>query len=562
MIEIKNLLSKIKSEEIILFVTLILSGGFNEFISCVISVVTSVFLIIKIVKTHLFCININVVSISVFAIGGGYFLSTFYAVDSGMAFIGFLKFLPIILYMILMMQNSCNRRYTIKILPYFALTLGIISFICMFIPVVRNYFVVAERFAGFFQYPNTFAMFLLVGELVALHKDKVRIADIVIAVLLFVLILYTGSRTVFVLALISNIVMLFLKKSMKVKIILIAIVLAFFALMFLLYPLLKDNEFFGRFFALSINESTFAGRLLYFYDALPVILKNPFGLGYMGYYYIQQSIQTGVYSVRYIHNDFLQLMLDVGWLPSVLFIVGIIKSIFGKANTMPQKIILVTIVLHSLFDFDLQFTAMFFILLLFMDFDSDKRVALKVSRGVAVFGSAFLGVLSLYFAVALSLSYFNNYKVSDAMYPFNTQNKVSVMVAQDSIEEQSKIADSIIEQNEYVQIAYSANARYAYSKGDFESLISNKNKIFQIAPFSYEEYEEYCYMLIQGIYMYEQIGDENSADYCRQELINTKQCLAGLEDRLSDLGRMIDDQPKTDLPDDIMKYISSLEVTK
>lgn len=63
-------------------------------------------------------------------------------------------------------------------------------------------------------------------------------------------------------------------------------------------PVLKNIAFLERFYVFSIKESTFVGRLLYYYDALPVIRKNPFGLGYMGYYYIQQSIQTGVYFVK------------------------------------------------------------------------------------------------------------------------------------------------------------------------------------------------------------------------------------------------------------------------
>lgn len=278
----------------------------------------------------------------------------------------------------------------------------------------------------------------------------------------------------------------------------------------------------------------------------------------MGYYYIQQSIQTGVYSVMFIHNDFLQLLLDVGWIPCLLFVVGIIKSFFRKGNSAGKRIILLTVFLHCLFDFDLQFISMFFILLLFLNYNDGKQLELK-KGAVFVFSFVITGLLSLYFAVALGLAHFGFNQAADSMFPGNTQNKVDLLIAEDDIVTQNEIADRIISQNEYVQIAYSAKARYAFSQGDFESLISYKNKIFQIAPFSYDEYEDYCYMLIQGIQLYKQAGDEYSTEVCEQQLLKTADRLDRLDDKLSNLGRKIVDQPKTDLPDDIVKYINSLE---
>lgn len=196
MTKIKNIVNKVKCEEIILLAALILNGGFNEFISFIIATVISIVLIIKIVKNGLFHIYINIVSISIIGIGIGYFLSIFYAIDSGMAFLGFLKFLPIILYMLLLMQND-NKNKIIEKLPFIALTLGFLSVIGMFLPVVSNYFVVADRLAGFFQYPNTFALFLLTGELVILSKEKYKLLDFIIIILLIIFLLLTGSRTVF-----------------------------------------------------------------------------------------------------------------------------------------------------------------------------------------------------------------------------------------------------------------------------------------------------------------------------------------------------------------------------
>ena len=54
MTKIKNIVRKIKCEEVILLAALILNGVFNEFISFIIATVLSIVLIIKIVKKGCF----------------------------------------------------------------------------------------------------------------------------------------------------------------------------------------------------------------------------------------------------------------------------------------------------------------------------------------------------------------------------------------------------------------------------------------------------------------------------------------------------------------------------
>lgn len=556
--KIKEFLSDTYAAEWILLLSLVLSGGFNEYVGCVLSAIISVLLIVKIAQNRNFVVNINITSLSIAVITLLYLISCFYAVDSGMAFVGFLKFLPVLLYMLLLMQDKGIKEHLIALLPYVALALGVLSLVLMYIPITKDYFTVSDRLAGFFQYPNTFALFLLVGELTALSKEKLKPIDIISALLLIILLLFTGSRAVFILAVFSNVLIIFFRKGKKVKILLGIVVAVLAVAVLLMLPLFNNSEIFSRYFTISFTESTFVGRLLYYFDAFPLILRHPFGLGYMGYYYVHQSIQTGVYSVMFIHNDFLQLLLDVGWIPCLLFVVGIIKSFFRKGNSAGKRIILLTVFLHCLFDFDLQFVSMFFILLLFLNYNDGKQFELK-KGAVFVFSFVITGLLSLYFAVALGLAHFGFNQAADSMFPGNTQNKVDLLIAEDDIVAQNEIADRIISQNEYVQIAYSAKARYAFSQGDFESLISYKNKIFQIAPFSYDEYEDYCYMLIQGIQLYKQAGDEYSTEVCEQQLLKTADRLDRLDDKLSNLGRKIVDQPKTDLPDDIVKYINSLE---
>ena len=318
---------------------------------------------------------------------------------------------------------------------------------------------------------------------------------------------------------------------------------------------------FGRFLTISVKESTFVGRLLYFQDALPVVLRHPFGLGYMGYYYIQQSIQTGIYAVRFAHNDFLQILLDVGWIPFLLFLMAIIKTICSKKTAVYKKIILVVISLHGCFDFDLQFIAVFFVLLLFTEYDTGKKYVIKNRISVDIV-SGITALICIYCGIALTLSSFGQSGAANEMYPWNTQNEIALLVNEKDSAKANEIADDIISRNPYVTVAYSAKARYYFSKGDFGQVIKYKNLIFEKAPFAYEEYEEYCYMLMHGITLYEQAGDAYSVEICKRELFSAKEKIEGMENRLSKLGKGIKDQPVTQLPEEIDAYIAAIRETE
>ena len=512
-------------------------------------------LTVKVVREKKIRFNLNITSASVLCIILFYGLSAFWAVDSGMAVIGFMKFLPVPLYLLVLMQTE-NTEKMIERLPLTAAVMTAVSAIAMQIPVFEGFFSVSGRLAGFFQYPNTFALFALVSELIAISKEKLRPLDFaVIAVLLFG-ILYSGSRTVFVLAVAANAVLIFTVKSGRVKLF-VAAVLGVFAAGAAVYAALSGGTgAFGRFLTISLGESTFVGRLLYFKDALPIILKHPFGLGYMGYYYIQQSVQSGVYSVMFIHNDFLQLLLDVGWLPALLFAAAVVRSVFGGKKPFYKRVIIAVIALHSCFDFDLQFIAVFMVLLLFTDYRAGKEYVFQKSETVGAV-CFFTAVIAVYFGISLTLSSFGKYEAAFSLYPLDTRSETILLINEKDTEKAGEIADRIIKRKEYVTVAYSVKARQAYSAGDFGKLIEYKNLIFDKAPFAYEEYEEYCYMLITGIKLYREAGDAKGAQICLKELKSTAYKVHTVGERLSGLGAKIKDQPTTALPEDIEKYIKA-----
>lgn len=552
---LKEKIRQLKCPDILLLAALALFGGFHEYISCAVSVCLCIYLICKMGKNKRLILKKSLLSLTVFLTVLFYGLTCFWAVDSGMAWIGFVKFLPILLYTIALWQEDSTAM--LEVLPWFGALMVLVSAAGMLMPQTSEFFSVAGRLAGFFQYPNTFALLLLVCQLLILKKEKLKLADYAVLAVLIGGLLYTGSRTVFVLFVLANLAFFMLGGRKKLITALIGLgVLGIFAVAILLWG--QDTVLY-RYLTISLTESTFVGRLLYLVDALPLLLKYPFGVGYMGYYYIQGNIQTGVYSVAYAHNELLQLFLDVGLIPGCLFLATVLSFLLGKGQSPRDKVIVGTVFLHCLLDFDLQFIAMFLLLISLLSPQSGTPIHLKKNLLPAKTALVACALLCVYMGCALLLSHLGFNELSDKLYAANTRNKLTMLEQTKDLEKANALADEILEQNTHYFAPYSIKAKYSYAKGDFGSLIQYKNAAFEKNPFGYEEYEEYCQMLIYGIGLYRQMGDTGSVEICQAELLAAQEKLASNAQRLSTLGKMIVDQPTTELSEEVRHYITEME---
>lgn len=545
----------IKASDIVVMAVFILVGGFNDYVSCIASALLLPYLFWRIIKSREFKIKLNLFSAAIGVLILCYGLSVLWAIDSGTAFIGFLKYLPVGLYMLVIWQEG-NKEKFIELLPYFGAAAALVSLILSFVSQISDMFLVSGRFAGFFQYPNTFALFLLICELLMLRKIPTRVYQYMVLAVLVGCMLYTGSRTVFLLFLASNFVMILANTSKKIRLIILGIFFFAVAAVLLFAYFGPEDNLFSRYLKIGLTESTFVGRILYMTDSLPLLLKYPFGMGYLGYHFVQGSIQTGVYNVSFVHNDFLQVLLDIGIIPGLLFVAGVVVYFFNRRIPFTQKVVVGTLCLHSLFDFNFQFIGMFMLLILLTDCSS-KEITLKNITSLKLIIPVVL-LLNIYMGIALGLSQFTEYEAADELYPYNTRNKLHLLEAETDYERANALADEILAQNTHYYAPYSIKAKYAYSKGDFLAVIKNKEQVFLKNPFRYTEYKEYCIMLINGINAYEKIGDTKSADILRGELLMTKDKIESNKDRLSSLGRMIDELPVTKLSYDVEYYIENM----
>lgn len=498
----------------------------------------------------------SIAFIAVCAVFAGYLLSVFWAVDRGMAPWGAVKFLPAPLFAVGLLQLPKEKRNRmLYLLPVLGMWMTIFSCLLAFIPFCRDFLMVNGRMGGFFQYPNTYAMYLLAGLVVLIMHNRTEISGKKFCfqtVILIAGIFLSGSRTVWLLLVVM---ILFLCIYYRKKEVLLPIVTAFAGMMLIGFftKINGQAEGIGRFLTTSVWSSTLLGRLLYMKDAFTEILRHPFGLGYLGYYYKQGSFQTGVYSVRYVHNDILQIFLDVGWIAGILFIVCLGKCMLSKHTDIMRKILLVLFAVHMLFDFDLQYMVMWFLLLLCLDVEGEQGRKIKYKNNKTRAVVFVMGLVILYFGIVTGTSAFSLSDTSLAFYPWNTDLQIEALKRASAPSDMDRIASEILSHNQYVSIAWSAKARSAYAKGNFAEVIEAKQKAIACNPYSLEEYIDYADMLRVGVGLYQQAGDAKSADICMGELKGIRKKLDEVKERTSKLAWKIQDKPQLDMPEEYLK---------
>ena len=506
-----------------------LCGGFFPWASAPVSLILVV-LQLLLLRRGLLCPTrsapfLAAVSIVLFHLGG-----IFWGTDRGMALVGAVQFLPLPLFILLLEQFAPDRRIgLLRKMPYAASAMVLLSFLLSCIPSLAPWFLVAGRQAGFFQYPNTYAVYLLLALVLVLFGTPLRFGKLPWAAVTTLGIILSGSRTVFFLLLAVFLVFFFTDKSKQSRLhILILAALVLFGSV--LYVLLSGNRgSVGRFLTVSLTSSEFVGRLLYARDALPVILRHPLGLGYTGYRCLQGSFQTGVYSVQHVHNELFQLLLDVGWIPAALFLWALWRGFRSREGGLCRKLLLAVLVLHCLLDFDTQFVSV--ALLLFLVLDVEPQAQKPVSSGRAIRGLS-VGILTVSALFSLWIG------TASFLYYLR------------------KPADAVLRLNKAVALAHDARAKADFSAGNFSGMIAHKQKAIRLSRYNLTEYLDYFDILRYARERYLQHRDPDSADSCLSLIAEIPEMLETVDAQTSRLGRIIRDKPDLTLPP---PYVSWLE---
>lgn len=330
-------------------------GLFYEFSLFLAGGTCCIFLIRRLKKNRvLYLPTKSGVSLSLAAILLCSFITIFYALDSAMAFVGFLRLSTLALFYFSLLQlNREEKQKCFQMIPLSGAFMGVVSSAAWFFPALKGRFFQAERLGGFFQYSNTFALYLLAGLVILVFQPEMKKSGYALCAFLLAEIFMTGSRSVFLLTAASLIILTVFRRKRLLFLWVSFLLMMLTGLIFSYHTANFQNI--GRYLSISTEASTLVGRLLYYRDGLFLLARHPFGLGYLGYFYLQRAIQTGVYTAKFIHNDFLQIALDFGIPALIAFGSAVFVSLTSARTSKLQKFLLALICIHAMVDFDLQY---------------------------------------------------------------------------------------------------------------------------------------------------------------------------------------------------------------
>lgn len=404
-----------------------------------------------------------------------------------------------------------ERENLIRVMPCIGIGLSLCSILFPYF-VFKNGISNAGRLAGTFEYPNTMALFLILGIVVA--ENMFQKGKWILQGILSVCVLATGSRTGFIL-LLGYYFFCFYKYHGRNK----KIVLVFgFIIIFILAGTCLKKSFGGleRFTTINWNASTLQGRILYWEDACRMIWKYPLGLGYMGYFYLQKVMQTGIYNVRFVHNEWLQLVLDYGVIAgiSVCAYIGCILHSY-KIQEWKKQILLI-IGIYSFFDFHLQYWGIILILLWLKPQGKLMELRNLGKSYLFIFGMIIMFFGWIFIRAEIADVYAGNgaYEKAVEKNPLSTEYKTRLMLEAENLEKASLYTENILKNNSYVYAAYAINSNLAASKRNLEEFITNRKQMLCINKYQISEYEEYFEILFMWYVEAKNNNDTETVERC------------------------------------------------
>ncbi|MFN2939313.1 O-antigen ligase family protein [Lachnospiraceae bacterium YH-ros2226] len=497
----------------------------------------------------------------------GSLLSIFFGVDYGTGLEGFAVILSAAVFGFLLMQvDPKTRKTALHTMPETGFALLLVSlFLCAF-PKTRNFVILSGRLNGLFQYANVCALYLLLCLSVLLwqngdrsHEDgskgKKAFRLFLLPAALMGGILWTGSRYTFLLTL-AVVVWSLIKYPLtrKTLAVLTGLVLA----AAIVYVLVTGNvASIGRFVTISGKSSTFVGRLLYWMDALPVIVRHPFGLGYLGYHQMEGLFQRGYYEVKFVHNEYLQAFLDYGWIGGIGFVTMIIHGL--RKSRGLQRLLLVLISLHMIMDWDLQFFPMIWILLLELPWEEGKCFSWEWSgfktKSILTTTCLVYICLSAWIGIGDALDYAGHPDVAWKIYPLDYKYAMAQVYAARDYDTAEEFAESVLKLDPYNSSVYVLYMNEANAKGDYQAMIRYGKKAAALSPYQNEILSNYVEKLGKAIDSYKESGETAQCDKAITAVSEIKKLLIDTKASTNPLAWRIKDKPKFTLTEDAEKIL-------
>lgn len=298
---------------------------------------------------------------------------------------------------------------------------------------------------GSIGYANTMAVFCGIGLILSIYYFRKNENYIFLNELLFgingICLVMTGSKLGMLSLAFAIIIALCFKYKKIIPYVLggLATAIVYVAVLFALG---KERIILG---------STLACRLIYWHDAISVFIKNPLGAGVYGWQGLQYKIQTANYSVKYVHNGFLQVALDGGILSFLGVVFILVTGMVTIANRYLKEqkefylyllAILLLVSAHSFVDIDFAYGAVWLSLGIALSFV--KRDEIKINKYI-VFALCLLISANCIFA-----------KVNNTNRAEMLANEFSVAYKNKDFEKMYKVSRAWVTEAPRQQYAYDA----------------------------------------------------------------------------------------------------------
>lgn len=485
----------------------------------------------------------------------GALLSTIVAVDIGTHIFGLLRLaghlcflVNLCLYMDL--HGKSVLRDVILSLVSGAVVMALITVVVMVIvpsdSQIADHFLQKSRIGGFFQYANTYAIYLLGCMLLLVNLRLDKRLSLLLILFLSATIVLTQSRSVLMIMAAAGLWLL-LNRDYRYSLVGMVLGSGLGQVILIMQEDVLDP---GRLTTLGQNQSEWLSRLLYYEDGMAMMVKRILGWGYGGYYHVQTFYQTGAaYRVRFIHNSLLQTGLDYGWLGFlgigiILFLpfYRYMKSCLVEKTLFPRDslvlVVLMALSVHSLIDFDFEFLAfgnLFVLSYVILRcngwneswFEIVQRIEKpNKAQGVALMMSI---VLCLFFGLAAFSQYKGFNDLSYRLYPYYTKNVTKLLNKDESNLNLDLVAEKSVARNPYYLKGFAFLRDYHYNNGDFRQAVEYGREARDVAPLQMSVLEMYLKVSYRYLLEEHKNGRNLSESEVAQDITNTEHYLEFLE---------------------------------
>ena len=262
-------------------------------------------------------------------------------------------------------------------------------------------------------------------------------------------------------------------------------------------------------------------------------------MGYLGWFYLQRMIQTGVYNVRYVHNDWLQMALDYG-LPAALALLGLVIWRLRKGVLCPMAA--VCIALHCLLDPDLEFQCLMFFWILALT-PCTEVPARPLRHPLVPCLFAGIAMLLILPRTAADISYHFGGNLASRLSPADTEYATQQMLQASTLSQAAEQARVILDRNAFVPIAWQILAEDALSRGAYEEMATAQRQAVLLLKYDQTVYDE----AMDRLQMAQQMGWDENLDL-EQKIWLLDFCDATL-DSTDSLGWALRDVPEIGFPE-------------